>query len=443
MKLKSQSGQVIVLVAFALIALIGMAGVVVDGGRAYADQRSLEAAAEAGAHGGAYLLEKNWSGEAGNFGSLTDAQVRAAAQAFAGYNGWNAANGDTFYMDYVKADYVTHVATLDNTARGVLVQLGKPQTATFTKVLGFNLYSVFARATAMFGSALVAGALPLAVDDGCLSTYNTNVSAQPANASGSFGTCNFASVVPPGCVAGNLPCYSNAMANGMNPPVQLGPSYPANSFDCCSLSAASVAGLQSRITARPGETCTTFKSPSPRVVWMPVVPGGFGGPTLTFTRYRAFFLTSIEPSTPSQGFTGCFVHATINGGPFDPNAVGTAYGGLMLMKLVRSSGAVVPITISLTSLTNPAIRGVANGATLVVHTDQPGATCTVLAFELPPAPGSPSVAGGLGPHITDASGNATWTWTVEPGALLGVVQVRVRCSYEALLGYLFTSTIIA
>lgn len=442
MKIKSQRGQVIVLIAFALVALIGMAGIVVDGGRAYADQRSLEAAAEAGAHGGAYLLEKNWNGDAGNFGALTDAQVRAAAQAFAGYNGWNAANGDTFYMDYVKADYITHVAVLGNTARGVLVQLGKPQVATFTRVLGFNLYSVFARATAMFGSALVAGALPLAVDDGCMSTYNTSVSAQPANASGSFGTCNFASVVPPGCASGNLPCYSNAMANGMSPPVQLGPSYPANSFDCCSLSAASVAGLQSRITARPGETCTTFKSPSPRVVWMPVVPGGFGGPTLTFTRYRAFFLTSIEPSTPSQGFTGCFVKATINGGPFDPNAVGTAYGGLMVMKLVRSTGAVLPITISLTSITNPATRGVANGATLVVHTDQPGATCTVLVFDIPPSPGSPSVAGGLGPKITDGSGNATWIWTVEPTAMTAVVQVQVRCTYQALLGYLFTSTVI-
>ena len=74
MKLKSQSGQVIVLVAVGLIALIGMAGMVIDGGRAYADERSTEAAAEAGAHAGAYLLEVNWNGAAGNFGALTDAR---------------------------------------------------------------------------------------------------------------------------------------------------------------------------------------------------------------------------------------------------------------------------------------------------------------------------------------------------------------------------------
>jgi hypothetical protein len=172
---------------------------------------------------------------------------------------------------------------------------------------------------------------------------------------------------------------------------------------------------------------------------MPVVPGGFGSGTLTFVRYRAFFLTSI---TPTLGFTGCFVHATINGGDFDPNAVGTAYGGLMVMKLVPSIGAVVPVTISVTSITNPAVRGALNGAKLVVHTNQAGATCTVLVFDLPPLPGKPSTAGGLGPQITDGSGNTTWTWTVEPNALVGPAQIQVSCTYRGLLGYAFTSTVI-
>jgi Flp pilus assembly protein TadG len=438
-KLKSQSGQVLVLLAFGLVALIGMAGVVVDGGRSYADQRSLEAAAEAGAHAGAYLMEKSWNGEAGNFGSLTGTQVVATAQAFAGYNGWSST--DSFYLDYVKPDRTTHVATLDNTVRGVLVQVSKPQTATFTRVLGFKLYSVFARATAMFGAALLAGALPLAIDDSCTPGYDINVGAQPANFGGSFGTCNFASIVPPGCVAGDSACYQNAMTNGMNPPTQLGPAYPVNSFDMAALSALTAAALQARITARPGETCTTFKSPSPRVIWMPVVAGGFGGATVVFIRYRAFFLTSI--SSPN-GFTGCFVHATINGGDFDPNAVGTAYGGVMIMKLIRSTGAVVPVNVTLTALTNPAVRGTVNGSTLTIHTNQVGASCTVLVFDLPPAAApAPSAAAGLGPKITDGSGNATWTWTVEATALIGLAQIQVSCTWHGELGYLFTSTIIA
>jgi len=436
---KSQSGQIWVIFAVGLVALIGMAGIVIDGGRAYADQRSLEAAAEAGAHAGAFLMSQKWNGEAGNYGSLTDAEVRATAQAFAQYNGWSSANGDTFFLDYVKPDRTTHVATLDNTVRGVLVQLGKPQTATFTRVLGFQLFSVFARASAMFGAALVAGAVPLAIDDTCIAAYNVNVGAQPANGGAGFGTCNLGSIVPPGCVYNDIVCYKNAMAKGMNPPSQLGPAYPVNTFDYTTLAPETAAALQARIDQRPGETCTTFKAPSPRVVWMPVVPGGFGGGTLTFVRYRAFFLTSISPPL---GFTGCFVHATISGGDFDPNAVGTAYGGLMVMKLIRSTGAVVPVSISVTSITNPVVRGALNGAKLVVHTNQPGATCTVLVFDLPPVPAKPSTAGGLGPQITDAAGDTTWTWTVEPTAIVGPAQVQVSCTYRGLLGYAFTSTVI-
>jgi hypothetical protein len=165
---------------------------------------------------------------------------------------------------------------------------------------------------------------------------------------------------------------------------------------------------------------------------MPVVPGGFGGGSLTFVRYRAFFLTSI---TAPQGFTGCFVKATINGGDFDPNAVGTAYGGVMIMKLVRSLGSVVATTVTITLLTTPVVRGATNAAKLSIHANQTNAFCTALVYYMPPAPGHPSHAGGLGPQYTDASGNATWNWTVEPAALTGAYQVSVSCSYHALLGY--------
>jgi len=192
-----------------------------------------------------------------------------------------------------------------------MVALSKPQAATFTRVLGFNIFPVSARATAMFGAALQAGAVPLAIDDSCTPGYNITVSAQPANGGGGFGTCNFASIVPPGCIKDDITCYSNAMANGMKPSVQLGPSYPANSFDYTTRAPETAAALQARIAARTGETCTTFVSPSPRVIWLPVVPGGFGGLTYSFVRYRAFFLTSV---TPGKGITGCFVKATINGG---------------------------------------------------------------------------------------------------------------------------------
>jgi hypothetical protein len=114
----------------------------------------------------------------------------------------------------------------------------------------------------------------------------------------------------------------------------------------------------------------------------------------------------------------------------------------MVMKLIRSTGAVVPVSISVVSVTNPVVRGALNGATLTVKTNQPGATCTALVYDLPPLPAKPSTAGGLGPQITDATGNATWTWTVEPTALVGPAQIQVTCTYRGLLGYAFTSTVV-
>jgi hypothetical protein len=333
-----------------------------------------------------------------------------------------------------------------------LVQLSKPEAATFTRVLGFQVFPVFARATAMFGAALQAGAVPLALNDDCFSAvgYYVSVKSQPANSSGSFGPCNFGSVVPPAC--GPLPptptpnppdlaCYRNAVRYGMTPSVFLGPTYWANTYDLAALSAETAADLQWRIDQRPTETCTTFASPSPRVVWLPVVPGGFGGSTFTFVRYRAYFVISVSP--PS-GITGCFVKATINGGDFDPNAVGTSYGGVLIMKLVRSTGTITPIAVNVVSITNPILR--AGVGTLKVHTNQPGATCIPTVYDMPPAPGVASRANGLGPQITDASGDTTWTWTVEntpTPALLGLAQVQIQCSYRALLGYAYTSTTIA
>jgi hypothetical protein len=67
----------------------------------------------------------------------------------------------------------------------------------------------------------------------------------------------------------------------------------------------------------------------------------------------------------------------------------------------------------------------------------------VLVYDLPPlgAP-APSTAGGLGPKIANGTGDVTWTWTVEPTALLGLAQVQVSCSYRGFLGYLFTTTTI-
>jgi hypothetical protein len=433
---QQQSGQSIVLVALIMVVLIGFIGLVVDGGRAYAQRRAMDASAEAAAYAGVWKLQKFWDGS--SFGTLTDAQVKSYAQSYAGYNTWSSGNGQ-FYLTYVAADGKTTNDTLTSSARGVMVQLSLPQDASFMRVLGVDKYDIAARATAMFGSAASAPALPLAVNDDAFTPSSfcqppaacTPAGFQPAGAGGNFGNFNFASIVPPGCAPNDLTCYTNAMRYGSSPPIQVATSYATNSFDKSSLSATTGNALQERINARLLETCTNFTMPSPRVVFLPIANGDIGGATVSLIRFRAVFLTSV---TGTSGFSGCFVRTSVSYGNFDPNAVGTGYGGVTIMKLVRSPGSAIPTVVNLMSITSPAKAG-ATGATISVHTT-PGAFYTVIVSD--PTPSSNK---GLGAVYADASGNATWTWM--PGvdaAPPGTYPVDISCSYHALVGR--TSTVV-
>jgi Flp pilus assembly protein TadG len=441
---RGEKGQAMILLAGAMLVLIAITGLVIDAGRGYSARRSMEAAAEAAAHAGAYKLETSWDGS--GFGTLTDATVQQVAKTYASYNGWGAPtnyNGDfngnygggQFFLTYVAGDGATTNTSLTSSARGVLVQLSAPQTSTFLQLIGFRTYDIFGRATAMFGSAVSAPALPLVVNDDAFTPSSYCVPPnpcspagfQPAQAGGGFGTFNFVSIVPPGCAPADQACYLNALRNGATPPIGVARSYPTNSWDAAALSSLSAGALRERINARPAETCTNFTQPSPRVVFLPIANGDIGGASVGLIRFRAVFLTSI---VPPSGFTGCFVRASVSSGDFDPNAVGTGYGGVTIMKLVRSPGTVVPTTVSLVSISAPAHAS--QPATLTVRTAA-NAFCTVVVSDP-----NPSSARGLGAAYADASGVATWTWIVDPTAPPGTWPVTVACSYQALVGRMST-----
>src|ERR1700694_4384495 len=171
---RGERGQAMILLAGGLVGLIVITGLVIDAGRGYSARRSMEAEAEAAAHAGAYQLETSWDGS--GFGTLTDATVQQVAKTYASYNGWGAPTnyngnfngnygGGQFFLTYVAGDGTTTNTALTSSARGVLVQLSAPQGSTFLRLIGFNTYDIFGRATAMFGSAVSAPALPLVVND--------------------------------------------------------------------------------------------------------------------------------------------------------------------------------------------------------------------------------------------------------------------------------------
>src|SRR5512140_3204612 len=71
-----QRGQILILTALSLIALMAAIGLLLDGGNAYAQQRAVQNGADAAANAGADVLAVNLSGIA-----KTDAQVSAAVTA--------------------------------------------------------------------------------------------------------------------------------------------------------------------------------------------------------------------------------------------------------------------------------------------------------------------------------------------------------------------------
>jgi hypothetical protein len=100
------AGQAIVLLALSLVALMAVTGLIIDGGNAYAQQRSTQNAADAGSEAGAVVLSQHLMAINGAGTLRTDAEVLAAMNASADLNGVKhfdpgiAGNSAGYYTDY-------------------------------------------------------------------------------------------------------------------------------------------------------------------------------------------------------------------------------------------------------------------------------------------------------------------------------------------------------
>ena len=104
-------GQVIVVFALALVAIIGMVGLVIDGAAAFAQQRVAQNGADGTATAGTVVIAEKLSGA-----TRTGAQVRAAVDAVAAANGLGSVDAE-YTDDYGQpigqaihevADFVPH-----------------------------------------------------------------------------------------------------------------------------------------------------------------------------------------------------------------------------------------------------------------------------------------------------------------------------------------------
>lgn len=128
---EASSGQVMVLVAIGLIALIGFAGLAVDVGGFWSARRSMQTAADAAALAGATALR------------LGDSTSGAADQASAANNYTNGSGGVVVTVNNPPTD-----GPYAGNSNYVEVIVSRPEPAYFLRVLGYNTVDVSARSVA-------------------------------------------------------------------------------------------------------------------------------------------------------------------------------------------------------------------------------------------------------------------------------------------------------
>ncbi len=190
---RGDRGQIIVIAAMSMVALIGGVALILEGGNAYAHQRIAQNAADAVANSGATVLAQRLGG-----GTQGDAEVLAATDATATANGLDTYNA---YYTNVKGQMLdgagaivtnpssaARVGPADGStaippgAQGVQVGGSQSFGTTFARAIGINQFTASADAAAVTG-ALTGGqflpvVFPVSLAD-CDGTGSTVVSDEP------------------------------------------------------------------------------------------------------------------------------------------------------------------------------------------------------------------------------------------------------------------------
>jgi Flp pilus assembly protein TadG len=155
---RRQAGQIVVLAALAMVAMIGGVALVLEGGNAYAHQRIAQNAADAVANGGATVLAQKLGGA-----TKIDADVLAVTSAIATNNALTTWAG--YYTDAaghllspagaIVPDTTTAARVGDGVippnTRGVRAEGSQSFDTSFARVMGFTRFTASADATAITG----------------------------------------------------------------------------------------------------------------------------------------------------------------------------------------------------------------------------------------------------------------------------------------------------
>ena len=179
----AQRGQVIIIVALAMIGLLGMLAFVVDGGNAWAQRRATQNATDSAALAGATVMVQNLAGV-----SKTDQDVLTAINAKMTSNVATLDRAD--YVDWSNAVVraVTNTTTaIPSNAAGVAVHGSRTFSTYVAGVAGIGTLGTGADATAVAGT--LKGVCP--ADAGCAIlpvTFSINISDCTSNGNITIGS---------------------------------------------------------------------------------------------------------------------------------------------------------------------------------------------------------------------------------------------------------------
>jgi len=154
--LREESGQALVIMVFALVALLVVAGLAIDGGAAFLERRRMQNSADASALAGTRLLAEAICGES----AATDAAIFAEVKRYAESNGVKDPDSNV-QADYVDKDETVlgpvGGGTIPTDATGILADVKIARPTTFLSLIGIDEVAASAAALAMTGPPRMAG----------------------------------------------------------------------------------------------------------------------------------------------------------------------------------------------------------------------------------------------------------------------------------------------
>lgn len=141
-------GQIMVVFTLALVAIVVMTGLILDGGAVFAQQRLAQNGSDGAATAGALVVAEHLGPQ-----TRTGAQVYAAIDAVAtsmGLENWTGEYTDDFGAPIGQS--IVNSGAIPSGAEGVRVGGDRTVGATFTRVIGFNNLAASADATVVAGN---------------------------------------------------------------------------------------------------------------------------------------------------------------------------------------------------------------------------------------------------------------------------------------------------